>query len=85
MILDILDRMPPPQRPPPLSAVILSQLHSNSLAVFWDPENRILSGRISSLYSPSLQIKMAALNRLSFSLSGLELTRGEEAGLGGHI
>lgn len=43
---------------PPLSVLILSQLSSNSPAVLWDRGyQRILSGRISQFYDPSLELK----------------------------
>lgn len=43
---------------PLLSVLILSQLSSNSPAVLWDRGyQRILSGRISQFYDPSLQLK----------------------------
>lgn len=48
------------------------QLPFNSRDVFGQPVNRERSGMLSSLYDPSLQIKMAALNRLAFPPSGSE-------------
>lgn len=56
------------------SVLFLNQLLSNSLAMFWEPDNRNFSGGILQFYDSSLQIKMAALIRLAFSLSKLELT-----------